>query len=286
MAKTPRSAPWAFVVPAAALTLLLLLGPSLLGALSAFTDWDGLTPPTWVGLDNFSEFFGDGSHVVVQTLVLAALYVAGVNAAGLGLALGLARTLRTRHVLRALFLVPAVVSPLVVAYIWKFILDVDGPLNELLEGTGLASLAQPWLGQRTTALVAVVVVMVWQFSGYHMLIYLAGVQSVQDELLEAAQVDGAGPWRRFRDITLPQLRPALAIGTALSTIAAFMLFDQVMALTGGGPAGGTDTLGTYVYKQAFVNGRYGYSAAVALLLVAGVCLAALVQVRALRGRRA
>ncbi|MFC5745777.1 carbohydrate ABC transporter permease [Actinomadura rugatobispora] len=286
MMRSPRTVPWAFVAPAAVLTLLLLLGPSLLGGLSAFTDWDGLTAPSWVGLANFGEFFGEGSHVVAQTLVLAALYVVGVNAVGLGLALGLARTLRTRHVLRALFLVPAVVSPLVVAYIWKFILDVDGPLNELLEGTGLASFAQPWLGQRNTALVAVVIVMIWQFSGYHMLIYLAGVQSVQDELLEAAHVDGAGPWRRFRDITLPLLRPAVAIGTALSTISAFMLFDQVMALTGGGPAGGTDTLGTYVYKQAFVNGRYGYSAAVALLLVAGVCLAALVQVRGLRGRRA
>ncbi|WP_433462068.1 carbohydrate ABC transporter permease [Spirillospora sp. CA-128828] len=286
MVKSPRSVPWAFVVPAALLTLLLVLGPSLLGALSAFTDWDGLTEPSWVGLDNFGEFFGEGSNVVVQTLILAALYVVGVNAVGLGLALGLARTLRTRHVLRALFLIPAVVSPLVVAYIWKFILDVDGPLNEVLEKTGLGTIAQPWLGQRDTALVAVVIVMIWQFSGYHMLIYLAGVQSVQDELLEAAQVDGAGTWRRFRDITLPLLRPALAIGTALSTISAFMLFDQVMALTGGGPAGGTDTLGTYVYKQAFVNGRYGYSAAVALLLVAGVCVAALIQVRGLRGRGA
>ncbi|WP_131735449.1 carbohydrate ABC transporter permease [Actinomadura roseirufa] len=286
MAKNPQSAPWAFVVPAGALTLLCVLGPSLFGALSAFTDWDGLTTPRWVGLANFGEFFGEGSGVVVQTLILAALYVIGVNAVGLGLALGLANTLRTRHVLRALFLVPAMVSPLVVAYIWKFILDVDGPLNEVLGNAGLDSLVRPWLGQRGTALTAIVMVMIWQFSGYHMLIYLAGVQSVQDELLEAAQVDGAGAWRRFRDITLPLLRPALAIGTALSTISAFMLFDQVMALTGGGPAGGTDTLGTYVYKQAFVNGRYGYGAAVALLLVGGVCLAALVQVRGPRGRRA
>ncbi|AZM49262.1 sugar ABC transporter permease [Streptomyces sp. WAC 06738] len=283
--KRPGAVPWLFVVPAAAVTLLILLVPSLVGAAYAFTDWDGLTSPSWVGLGNFTEFFGDGSHVVAQTLILAALYVVGVNAAGLGLALGLAHTLRTRHVLRALFLVPAVVSPLVVAYVWTFILDVDGPLNELLEAVGLGSSAQPWLGQRTTALLAVAVVMVWQFAGYHMLIYLAGLQGVQRELLEAAEVDGAGPWRRFADITLPLLRPALVIGTVLATISAFLLFDQVMALTGGGPSGGTDTLGTYVYEQTFVNGRFGYGSAVALLLVAGVSLVALVQTRLLRGRR-
>ncbi|WP_181788657.1 carbohydrate ABC transporter permease [Streptomyces phytophilus] len=283
--KRPGAVPWLFVVPAAALTLLILLVPSLVGAAYAFTDWDGLTSPSWVGLANFTEFFDDGSHVVGQTLILAGLYVVGVNAAGLGLALGLAHTLRTRHVLRALFLVPAVVSPLVVAYIWTFILDVDGPLNEILEAVGLGSSAQPWLGQRNTALAAVAIVMVWQFAGYHMLIYLAGLQGVQRELLEAAEVDGAGPWRRFADITLPLLRPALVIGTVLSTISAFLLFDQVMALTGGGPSGGTDTLGTYVYEQTFVNGRYGYGSAVALLLVGGVCLAALVQMRLLRGRR-
>src|SRR5262249_51306131 len=127
-------------------------------------------------------------------------------------------------------------------------------------------------------------VMIWQFSGYHMLIYLAGIEGIQAELHEAAAVDGAGAWRRFRDITLPLLAPAIVIGFTLSTILAFMLFDQVMALTGGGPAGGTDTLGTYVYKQAFVNGRYGASAAVALLLVFTVCLIAYAQTWVIRRR--
>ena len=129
--------------------------------------------------------------------------------------------------------------------------------------------------------------MVWQFAGYHMLIYLAGLAGVDRTLTEAAAVDGAGPWRRFRDITLAQLRPAVTIGVALSTISALTVFDQVMALTGGGPAGGTETLGSYIYKQAFGNGRYGFSAAVALVMVVFVAAVSLLQLRVLRrgGRR-
>ncbi|MFG1851952.1 carbohydrate ABC transporter permease [Actinomadura geliboluensis] len=279
-----RRVPWVFVAPAAALCSAIVLGPSLLGAFYAFTEWDGLTAPKWVGLGNFAEFLTrpEGTGVLAHTLVIVICYVAGVNAVGLGLALGLERTLRTRNVLRTLFFLPAVVSPLVVAYVWKFILDTHGPLNAALEAIGLDAAAQPWLAKPETALPAIVGVMVWQFSGYHMLIYMAGLQGIQAQVREAAMVDGAGTWRLFRHIVLPQLRPAIAIGVALSTILSFTLFDQVMALTGGGPSGKTDTLGTYVYKQAFVNGQYGYSAAVALLLVGVVCVAALGQLRALR----
>lgn len=281
-----RRVPWLFVVPAAAVCFGLFILPALFGAGYAFTNWDGLTSPRWVGLANFTEFFGDSesAEVLLHTLQIAIAYVVGVNLVGLGLALGLENTLRTRGILRALFFLPAVISPLVVAFIWKFMLDANGAVNEALAALGLGSLEQPWLGEPTLALVSVVVVMIWQFAGYHMLIYSAGLQGVQAELREAAAVDGAGTWRRFWDIVLPQLRGAITISVALSTITSLMVFDQVIALTGGGPAGATETLGTYVYKQAFVNGRYGYSAAVALLLVIGVCAVAVAQFRLLRRR--
>lgn len=282
--RAARQVPWLFAVPSTVLCFGLLLGPSLIGAGYAFTDWDGLTSPGWIGLGNFREFLvePEGRGVLFHTVALTVLYVAGVNTVGLGLALGLARSLKTRSVLRTLFFLPAVVSPLVVAYVWKYILDAGGPLNEALRAVGLDAAAQPWLGSPTTALPMVVVVMVWQFSGFHMLIYLAGLQSVQGEVLEAAAVDGAGAWRSFRHVTLPLLRPSIMVGTVLSTILAFMAFDQVMALTGGGPSGASETLGTYVYKQAFVTGRYGFSAAVALVLVALVFAVCFGQMRLLR----
>ncbi len=281
-----RPVPWLFALPALALCAGVLLVPSVLGAGYAFTDWDGLTAPNWVGTANFSEFLGapDGAGILVRTVIIVVCYSLGVNAVGLGLALGLSRMLRTRNFLRALFFVPAIVSPLVVGYVWRFVLDTYGPLNEALDFLGADGLSRPWLGESETALAAIVIVMIWQFSGYHMLIYLAGIEGIQPELHEAASVDGAGSWRRFRDITLPLSAPALVIGFTLSMITAFMLFDQVMALTGGGPAGATDTLGTHVYKQAFVNGRYGASAAVALLLVLAVCTIAVVRTWAVRRR--
>ena len=286
-AHTARLAPWLFVLPAVSWCAAVLLLPSLVGAGYAATEWDGLTAPEFVGAANVAEFAGSpqGRDVLVHTVVLAAGYVVAVNVVGLVLALGVNGP--GRRALRAIFFLPAVLSPLVVGYIWKFVLDATGPLNSALRAVGLDGLAQPWLGRPGTALAAIGLVMVWQFAGYHMLIYLAGLAGVDRTLTEAAAVDGAGRWRRFRDITLPQLRPAVTIGVALSTISALTVFDQVMALTGGGPAGGTETLGSYIYKQAFGNGRYGFSAAVALVMVVFVAAVSLLQLRMLRrgGRR-
>lgn len=261
----PHRVPWLFTAPAVLLYGALLLGPSLVGAAYAFTDWDGLTSPHWVGVANFREFLGEpeGTGVLVRTIVLALLYVVGVNAAGLGLALALERTLRTRNLLRALFFVPAVVSPLVVAYIWKFVLDADGPLNAGLEAAGLGALAQPWLGDPATALGGIVVVMVWQFSGYHMLIYLAGLQGVQPELREAAAVDGAGPWRCFRDITLPLLRPALTVAALINVMNVFNNFPIIWVMTHGQP--GYSTATSTIFMFILKGSDIGESAAMSVV---------------------
>jgi raffinose/stachyose/melibiose transport system permease protein len=279
--------PWLFAAPALALYAGLLLIPTVVGAFYAFTAWDGITTPQWLGFGNFSEILSDheGRDALVHTLLLAVAYVVAVNAIGLGLALGLNTTLKTRGLLRALYFFPAVVSPLAVSYIWKYILDPSGPLNEGLRSLGLGGLAEPWLGQTTTALPAVLVVMVWQFAGWHTVIYLAGLQSIQRELYEAAAVDGAGTWRRFGDITWPLLIPAFTMSVVLSLVVSLTTFDQVIALTNGGPAGATETMGTYVYEQAFVNGRFGYSAAVALMLMVVVAISVAVPLGLLRRRQ-
>lgn len=288
MRKRRGAVPWMFVLPAVAMYAAFFLIPNVAGIGYAFTDWNGLTHPHYVGLDNFKTIFrsSEGEGALVHTLTIAVVYVILVNLAGLALALGLNRALKTRNFLRAAFFATAAVSPLAVAYVWKYILEPEGPLNAVLEAVGLGGLAQPWLAHGDTALWSIVAVMVWQFAGYHMVIYLAGLQSIDDELYKAAAIDGASTWRQFFDITRPQLLPAFTISIALSLIGSLKVFDQVIALTGGGPAKATETLATQVYRQAFVDGKFGYSAALAFLLAIVVAVLAFIQMRVMRPRRA
>lgn len=278
--------PLFFALPAFCLYAALFLLPTAAGMAYAFTDWDGLSSPRFVGLDNFRRVFsdGDGRGALVHTVQVASVYVVAVNVLGLTLALGLNRALKSRNLLRVLFFAPATLGPLAIAYMWQYILQPNGPLNLTLEAAGMDGLAQPWLGQDGTALWAIVAVMVWQFVGLNMVIYLAGLGSIDKNLEEAAAVDGAGLWRRFVDITLPQLAPALTINLVLSVITGLKVFDQVIALTGGGPGAATETLATQVYEEAFVSNHFGYSAALAVMLTVGVAMVAVIQVRVMRGR--
>jgi raffinose/stachyose/melibiose transport system permease protein len=185
-----------------------------------------------------------------------------------------------------MFFAPAVLSPVVIAFLWKYMFnpDPDSGLNALLGFLGLGFLQQNWLGDPGVALWAVGLTVVWQFAGYSMVIFLAALQGIPRELEEAAALDGAGRWQRFRHIVFPLLAPAMTINLTLSTIGGLKLFDQVFAITGGGPGYATETLSTLIYKQAFVFGLYGYSTAVALVLTLLVSALALLQVRYLRSR--
>jgi raffinose/stachyose/melibiose transport system permease protein len=171
-------------------------------------------------------------------------------------------------VLRVFLFAPAVVTPIVTAYLWRNLLGPDGAVNSLLAAVGLGSWQQDWLGDPQLALWSIVAVIVWQFSGYSMVIFLAGLQSVPQEIFEAAAMDGAGPARRFWSVTRPLLAPAFTVNLMLSIIGGIKLFDQVYALTGGGPGHATDTLSTLIYKDAFTLGEFGYSIALAVVLTA------------------
>jgi raffinose/stachyose/melibiose transport system permease protein len=256
------------------------------GAWYAFTDWNGLKPPNVIGLDNFVEIFShpDAFGVLLNTLLLAVVFVVGANAIGLFLAIGLNRTLKSRYVLRSLFFAPVVMSPLAVSYIWQFILDARGPLNALLGSVGLHSLQKVWLGDPNFALMSIGIVMIWQFAGLCMALYLAGLQSIPVEVDEAASVDGASASRRFWRITFPLLAPAATISMSLTTIFGLRVFDQVMALTRGGPGAASEVLATAVFKYTFLYGRFGYGAAFSLLLTVLVLVVSVVQISILRAR--
>jgi raffinose/stachyose/melibiose transport system permease protein len=284
----PRRVTLLWIVPALVLVLAVHYVAVGAGAWYAFTDWNGLGHARWIGLGNFREIFHDHAArgALEHTLLLAFTFVVAANAIGLGLALALHRTLRTRNFLRALFFAPVVMSPLAVSFIWQFIFDYNGPLNRLLSALGLDSWRQGWLGSPTWALWTIFVVMVWQFVGLTMIIYLAGLQGIPEELDEATAVDGATALYRFRRITMPLLAPALTVALTLTLVNGLRVFDQILALTGGGPVDASETLATQVYKQTFVNGRFGYGAAIALVLTMLIAAIALAQLVVLRTREA
>ncbi|MFF2386319.1 carbohydrate ABC transporter permease [Streptomyces sp. NPDC058108] len=268
----------------------VVLVPSARGVYYAFTDWDGLDPNfSFVGLDNFSSLLDDpvALRAVWHTLLIAVAVTVIQNTFGLLLALGVNSIIKTRNVLRVLLFAPAVITPIVTAYLWRNLLGPDGAVNSLLGAVGLSSLRQDWLGDPQLALWSIVGVIVWQFGGYSMVIFLAGLQSVPKEITEAADIDGAGPVRRFWSITRPLLAPAFTINLMLSVIGGIKLFDQVYALTGGGPGHATDTLSTLIYKEAFTLGEFGYSIALAVVLTIIVAVASTSQYLLLaRGERA
>ncbi|WP_055712038.1 carbohydrate ABC transporter permease [Streptomyces torulosus] len=261
--------PWWFALPALLLFAFVVLVPSVRGVHYAFTDWDGLDPDfSFVGLDHFSEMFhdADAKQAIWHTLLIAVSITVVQNALGLLLALGVDTAIKSRNVLRVFLFAPAVITPIVTAYLWRNLLGPDGAVNSLFGAMGLGDWRQDWLGSPGLALWAVVGVTVWQFAGYSMVIFLAGLQSVPREVHEAAAIDGAGPVRRFWSVTRPLLAPALTINLMLSIIGGIKLFDQVYALTGGGPGHATDTISTLIYKDAFTLGEFGYSIALAVVL--------------------
>lgn len=275
-------APRWFLLPALALYLFIVVVPSLRGGLFAFTDWNGLRPDwSFVGLDNFTDVLTDhgAREALSNTVILAFVGTVVQNLLGLLLALGVNSMVKTRNFLRVVFFAPVMLTPLVAGYLWGFMLSPDGAVNEALRAVGLESLTRDWLGDPDTALYAVCAAIIWQFAGYSMVIYLAGLQAIPKEVLEAATIDGAGPWTRFRHVVLPLINGAVVINVMLCLIGGLKQFDQVMAMTGGGPGTASETISTTIYKSAFTLGDFPYSIALAVIMTVLIACLAGVQYR-------
>ncbi|MFE2042265.1 carbohydrate ABC transporter permease [Streptomyces sp. NPDC059477] len=263
---------WFLVLPALIPILLLSVGPLLYGILLAFTDaQSGRTEPTrWIGTLNFQDLLKDG--LFWESFRIGLVWAAGVTVPQFLLALGLAllldERLRLRWLARALAIVPWAMPEVVVAIMWRLVYSPDaGILNETLRDLGLGD-GRDWLASLGTALPAVIVVGIWAGMPQTTVALLAGLQNTPRELHEAAALDGAGAWRRFRTVTWPALRPiALAI-TALNLIWNFNAFALVYVLTSGGPGGRTRLPMLFAYEEAFRYGQFGYAAAMGCVMVA------------------
>jgi raffinose/stachyose/melibiose transport system permease protein len=262
---------WAiwFLIPAFAFYIFVVVVPSLRGVLFAFTDWSGLSPDRkFIGLTQFKRVFedSDSSGALKHTFFIAVGITVFQNLVGLLFALGLYSKIKSRNILRTMFFAPAIVAPVATAYLWQYMFAPAGPINTILEQIGLGSLAQDWLGNPAVVLWSIIIVVIWQFAGYSMVIYLAGLEGVPKEIIEAAEIDGAGYWKRFWFVVRPFLYPAITVTLMLSIIGGFKLFDQVYILTGGGPGQASQTISTMMYRNAFQFGEFAYSTALAVLL--------------------
>lgn len=275
----PLQPPFWMAIPALAVYGFVIIVPSFRGSLFAFTKWNGdtLSAP-WVGLRNFRRIAADPIAIgaIENTIVLAVVVTLAQNVLGLLLALGVNQKVRTSSLLRAAFFLPVVLTPVVTGYIWSYLLGPHGAVNDALQGVGLGGLAFDWLGDRRTALWSVSAVIVWQYVGFSMVIYLAALQAVPREVIEASMVDGAGTVRRFTSITLPLINGGVVINTVLTLIAGLSQFDLVYIMTGGGPAGTSDTLTLAIVKNGFQLGDYSFGTAMSLVaaVIIGVVAAA------------
>ncbi|WP_307867807.1 carbohydrate ABC transporter permease [Umezawaea beigongshangensis] len=270
-----------FLVPGALLLLVVILLPLVMNVGISFTTWTGVGTPEWTGFDNYERLFSDGAfwasfrHNVGLIVAMAILpTLAGlVVAAALFDVVGTRFGPRAAAVLRACVYLPQIVPVAVAGIIWSWMLAPrDGALNRLLEATGLASLAQDWLGDPDLALYSVMGVLVWFQLGYPVVIFVAGLQRVDPALYEAAELDGASWWRRFWHITVPQIRPEIFVVVLTCTIAALKVFGPIYVLTRGGPGGATSVPSYLSYQSFFEKTQVGYGAAIATVLTVLILL--------------
>ncbi|WP_431924370.1 carbohydrate ABC transporter permease [Nonomuraea jabiensis] len=275
-----RTHPMWFMAPAFAILLVFFFLPTLFNFVYAFTDWSGFKSAIRpVGLDNFTDLASNGTlfrslRVTVVYAVLVALFQ---NAFGFGLAVLLERDTWLNRVARVFFLIPVLMSALAVGYIFQALLKPTGGLNRLL------GIDYAWLGDTTWTIVVVALIHAWKWMGLSMLIYLAGLKTVPENIVEAAHIDGASRWRTFWAVRFPLLAPAITFNVATALLGSMNGFDIAQATTGGGPARTTEILNIFIYRT-FGQGLFAQATTMSLVLFLLVALMAFPVIYVLRKR--
>ncbi len=269
-----------FVFPLLFVFATVVLIPFVIGVGYSFFSWDGLplNPKIFVGLDNFirllsdSRFLSSAVHTVIFTLVA----IVTINVLGLAFALVVTTKLKVRNVARTMLFMPYLIGGLILGYIWKFI--VGDAFASIGETTGWGGIFTNWLLDGKLALAAMIVVATWQMAGYIMIIYITGIQAIPDDVVEAAQVDGAGFWQTLFKIKFPLLMPSFTICLFMTLSNCLKIFDVNLSLTGGGPQNATEMFAMNIYNEIFSLNNYGYGQAKAIVFFLIVALVTLVQV--------
>jgi ABC-type sugar transport system permease subunit len=261
--------PYAFVSPFFLLYAAFLLGPTLYAVWLSLQEWAGIGDPSWVGLANYRRLFTDPSFLASGTntliFVLASVFVVMPLALVAATALN-ARGVRAREVFRVGYFLPIVLSPLLVSIVFTIVFDYEfGLANAVLRGlVGLPPVE--WLNTPGWARVAIVLVLIWRYTGYLMIYFLAGLQNIPRDLYEAAELDGAGVLRQFWHVTVPMLRPVTAFVALTVVIGAAQIFEEPFILTNGGPEESTISVAMFIFRAAFERQQFGYAAAAGVVL--------------------
>ncbi len=269
-----------FVVPLLVIFVTVVIVPFIIGIFYSFFEWDGIrsNPMVPAGVENYIQLFSDSRflHSAWITIKFTILAVIAVNVVGLTFALLVTSKLRTANIARTFVFMPYLIGGLLLGYIWKFIFsDVFVMIGEW---TGLDTIFFNWLMHPDYSLYALVAVFTWQMAGYIMIIYIAGIQSIPGEVIEAAKIDGASLWERNRRVVFPLLMPSFTISLFLTLSLAFKIYDTNLSLTGGGPANATELFAMNIYNEIFGYGNYGYGQAKAVIFFIIIAIISLTQV--------
>jgi len=269
---------WVFVLPGFLGLALFIVVPVVASLALSLFDYSLLGGGEFTGLDNLLTLLRDPAFL--QSLAVTTVFVVVYTPLNMALSLGMALWLNTRlggkRWLRVIFLIPALSPTVANAVVFRLLLQQDGAVNSGLASIGLP--AVPWLSDGSWALVAIILVSLWQSFGYNMIVLGAGIDGISQDVLAASRIDGAGTFRRFRSIVLPLLSPSLFFTTVLTVIGAWQVFIQAYIITGGGPGGSTSTIVMYLYRTGFTYDQLGYASTISAVLFVIIALVTLVQV--------
>lgn len=286
----PSLAPWFFLAPTAVILIGLMGIPMGSALVLSFQQWNGMSDPIWIGFANYLRLPTDRLFLgaLWNTAYFTLATVAFKASIPLLIAVMLNSGIKGSTAFRTLYFMPVIISLAISGLLWAMILEPNfGILNEALRAVGLKSFAKLWLADRATVMPTIIAVSVWHDIGFYLVIYFAAIRGIPAELYEAAEIDGANGWHRFWYVTVPMLRPIIALVVVLNTINGVKAFDHIWVMTTGGPNHASDTLGTYLYSIAFggvgsSNPQLGYAAAVAVVILVISLILSVIQLRVSR----
>ncbi|ATD31122.1 sugar ABC transporter permease [Macrococcoides bohemicum] len=277
--KTKSLAFWLFLLPVLVALFMVIIIPFIYGIYYSFTNWNGDTSqtPGFVGFQNYVDLLKDDTFINALMFTfkysIAAIFV--INFIGLSLALIVTSKIKSKNLLRTVFFMPNLIGGLILGFIWQFIFTkVFAMIGEAIGSTAL----QGWLSDTNTGFWGMVILSTWQMAGYIMIIYIAYLENVPDDLLEAAEIDGANAWQRFKNITFPMVAPAFTVCMFLTLSGAFKIYDQNLSLTNGGPGNSTKMLAMDIVDTAFKMNHMGEAQAKAVVFFLIVTVISLTQV--------